>query len=108
MLDLLRAAAQTPDLNLAELLDLVSKVGALGLVTIGLWAFFTNRVYTRKQYEAMVAERDEARGDYKAIQSVTMTELIPLVTRMTDTMRSIEERIEPAGYTVRRRTRDEK
>lgn len=102
MQDLLRAATDTvPDLSLAELLDIVSKLGALGLTAIGLWAFFTNRVYTRRQYDAVVAERDEARKDYKDVQAVAMTELVPLVTRMSDTMRAMEQRIEPAAYTIR-------
>lgn len=105
MQDLLHAAADTlPDLSW---LDVVSKVGPLGLVLIGLWALATNRFYSRKQYEAMVAERDQARADEKALRDVAMTELIPLVTRMTDTMRSIENRIEPSGYTVRGPRRDE-
>lgn len=105
---MLRAAADTlPDLSLAELLDIVSRVGALGLVTIALWMLGTNRFYSRKQYEAMVAERDQARADAKDVLNVAMTELIPLVTRMTDTMRAMEERIEPAGYTVRRPQRNE-
>jgi hypothetical protein len=98
---MLRAAGEaTTGLDLSQFLDIARTAGPTGMLVIGFWAFFTDRIYTRKQYEQMRAERDAERANVKALTDVTMTEVMPLVTRMTDVMREIEPRIDTT-FTVR-------